>query len=466
MGSHGGECGFSARPGICTDHSKEFGELKEIVKRARRANKVGGIIVVAAVVALAGLWTLSALAPGTASAAGPSPHVSIGATTDNCATCHRIHTAQNSKLLKSTPESALCLSCHDGTGSQYNVAAEYSDPNVPANDAATSSYYSHPLDLSSTHTSAQVDEFGGVFNRHSACSDCHNPHSMDGSVPQETSNGWTASGALKNISGVSTPLAWQNPVTYEYELCLKCHSRYTVLLSSSTATYNKTDMATELDPTNASYHPVEAPGKNTSAQLQNSLNGGKLWQMTTGSTVRCTQCHGNYRLVGNPPTLNSPTTTALLAPHASMYRSLLIANYRDRTLKSASEAYNTNDFALCYLCHSEAPFSTSSTDPRTDTNFEYHGMHLNSLSNGGSGGTDINVPGDGQGNAICAECHFDTHGTKLAPWPGNQNYAGGVNFAPNVQPEPGQLSPIWDSSSRTCTLVCHGYDHNPTNAGY
>lgn len=413
----------------------------------------------AAVAALIGFWTLSALTPGVASAADPSPHLGGGATPDNCAACHRMHTAENDNLLKSTPESTLCLSCHDGTGSEYNVAAEYDDINVPANDPATSSYYSHPLDLSSTHTSAQVDEFGGVLNRHSACSDCHNPHSMNGDPPQETSNGWTVSGAQTNISGVSASVAWENPVTYEYELCLKCHSRYTVLLSSSTPTYDKKDKAAEFDPANASFHPVEAPGKNPSPQLQNSLNGGKLWQLTTATTIRCTQCHGNYRLVGDPPTPNSPAATALLAPHTSMYRSLLIANYRDRDLKSAGEAYNTNDFALCYLCHSEAPFSTTSTDSRADTNFEYHGMHLNSLGNWG-GGTDINTPGAGQGNAICAECHFDTHSTKLAPWSANGYYPGGVNFGPNVEARPGQLYPFWEYSSRTCTLVCHGYDHN------
>ncbi len=426
----------------------------------------------AAVLALAGFWTFSALTPRPASADDPSPHLGSGAgvATDNCATCHRIHTAQNRNLLNTTPESTLCFSCHDGSGSQYNVAAEYNDPNVPANDPATSSYYSHPLNLSSTHTSAQVDEFNGVLNRHSACSDCHNPHSMDGSAPQETVYGWTASGAETGATGVSNTLAWQNPITYEYELCLKCHSRYTVLLTDNTPdtppTDKMMDKAGEFDPGNSSYHPVEAPGKNTSAQLQNSLDGGKLWQMSVGSAIRCTQCHGNYRLVGDPPTLNSPTTTALLAPHTSMYRSLLIANYRDRTLKSASELYNTNDFALCYLCHSEAPFSTSwiSTDPPpADTNFPYHGMHLTSLANPGSGTpdfTDINAPYAGQGNAICAECHFDTHGTKLAPWAANQNYAGGVNFAPNVQAEPGELYPIWDPSSRTCTLLCHGYTHD------
>jgi hypothetical protein len=86
-------------------------------------------------------------------------------------------------------------------------------------------------------------------------------------------------------------------------------------------------------------------------------------------------------------------------------------------------------------------------------------MHVNSISTLGSGGTDINVPGAGQGNAICAECHFEVHGTKLAPWTASRNYPGGVNFAPSVQAAPGQLYPFWEYSSRTCTLVCHSYDH-------
>jgi hypothetical protein len=99
-------------------------------------------------------------------------------------------------------------------------------------------------------------------------------------------------------------------------------------------------------------------------------------------------------------------------------------------------------------------------DARNDTNFRLHGMHLNDISGEPGGGTDINVAGDGKGNAICAECHFELHSTSLAPWPANRNYPGGVNFAPNVQPRAGQSAPWWDRGSRTCALVCHGEDHD------
>lgn len=50
------------------------------------------------------------------------PHGSFTASTDACAGCHRVHTAQygSNSLLVADPE-ALCLSCHDGLGAGTNV---------------------------------------------------------------------------------------------------------------------------------------------------------------------------------------------------------------------------------------------------------------------------------------------------------------------------------------------------------
>jgi predicted CXXCH cytochrome family protein len=418
---------------------------------------------VVAVAALAGAQGIAS--PGPSSAEGPisNPHGGYTVTTDSCSSCHRSHTAEGGGLLNvsTSPQSALCFACHDGTGASSNVAGEYADLNVPADDPATSSFYSHPATTASTHTSGQTDEFAGVLNRHTECSDCHNPHQSATGAPTETAGGWTASESLAGTPGVTGSLTWVNPLAYEYELCLKCHSGYTQLLSYTKESYKKTDKAAEFDPAGASYHPVQAAGKNTTAAMTNSLAGGSLWQFTTASTVRCLNCHGNYRLVGDPPTPNSPAPQARLAPHSSPYRGLLIANYRDRDLKIANEPYDTNDFALCYLCHSEAPFQDQSGDSRTDTNFRFHGLHLGAIGNAGSGGVDIDTAGAGQGNAVCAECHYRSHGTALAPWSENQSYERGVNFAPNVEPVAGPSAPLWSLANANCTLVCHGKDHNP-----
>ena len=425
-----------------------------------RAVRIAIAAMIVAATALFGAWGLTAL-PQPSSAAEPiNPHGGYGATTDSCSTCHRSHTANGGELLTDTtsPQSALCFACHDGTGASTDVASQFSDPTVPANDPSTSSFYSHPATEVSSHTSGQADEFAGVLNRHSECGDCHNPHQSGPAAPAKTAGGWTASGDLAGTAGVTgtPPLTWVNPIAYEYELCVKCHSGYTALLSYAKESYKKTDKAAEFDPAAASYHPVEAAGKNTTSAMANSLSGGSLWQFTTASTVRCTHCHGNYRVVGNPP-----APEARLAPHSSRYRGLLIANYRDRDLKPAFEGYAGSDFALCFLCHSEAPFQDGSKNPRTDTDFGLHGFHLNNIADKGSGGLDIDAAGAGQGNAICAECHYRIHGTALAPWTENRTNPRGVNFAPDVGPVAGQTEPIWSLSNKNCTLVCHGKTHEP-----
>jgi len=400
----------------------------------------------------------------------PSPHSSYTSVTDKCAVCHRTHTGRNRNILPyADPQSQLCFTCHDGTGSNYNIKSQYTDPNVPANDSGTSSFYAHPATEVSTHTNAKNDEFHNVLNRHSECSDCHNPHTADGTLTSSTTNGWTASGALKGISGVgvtngaagTTPtFAWKNTITYEYELCFKCHSAYTTLLNYSKESYKKWDKGTEFNPANPSYHPVEAAGKNTTTKMANNLAGPspyKLWDFAPSSVVRCVFCHGDYRLA-DPN--SAPAGDSRLAPHSSENRSVLMNNYRDRLLKPKNEAYNAADFALCYQCHTEAPYADTSGSNRNDTNFRYHGRHLGNISawSYGVDSTDIDTAGAGRGNAICSECHFRVHGQGPNAR-GNSTGSRLINFAPNVQPNrSGQLA--WSASQRSCSLKCHGQNHS------
>jgi predicted CXXCH cytochrome family protein len=68
-----------------------------------------------------GLLLVAALA--TVASADNGPHGGFTATTDACASCHRIHTAQSgaNNLLR-VPTTELCLSCHSGTfGASTNV---------------------------------------------------------------------------------------------------------------------------------------------------------------------------------------------------------------------------------------------------------------------------------------------------------------------------------------------------------
>jgi hypothetical protein len=143
---------------------------------------------------------------------------------------------------------------------------------------------------------------------------------------------------------------------------------------------------------------------------------------------------------------------------------MLIANLRDRALKGPSDAYQAADFALCYVCHGEAPFVDTSQDPRLDTRFPLHGTHTAAIASfSGPVGGMVDEDGAGRGNALCAECHFRTHGTTYAV-DGQEPERRLVNFAPNVQPYGGSNPSYqgildYDDAAGTCTLTCHGVDH-------
>jgi len=422
-----------------------------------------------------------------------------------CGTCHRAHTAKAPNLLKTgSPsslgsQSTLCLSCHDGTGANSNVQAQYALAR-PVNNAATRDYYSHDALAPSTHTRSELDEFGGQNNRHSSCTDCHNPHKATVGAKRDSAqfaDGWDASPRLAGVSGVSVvngaagsaptytflsgatdvvndddPVTNLNPITREYQLCFKCHSGFTTLTSNTGLKPSKyaLDKGVEFNPANPSFHPVEAAGKNQTPKMAASLAGTspyKMWNFLTTSTIRCLNCHASGTTPDTTPT-PLPQPGSVLAPHTSTNRGILLKNYKDRVLKTTNAAYSAGDFALCYVCHADAPFANETS---TATNFKYHGYHMTKLTGRGAPGTDIDVAGDGGGNAICAECHFRLHSTTNAV--GTQTLTGDpvtgsrlVNFAPNVKPV-GTTPITWRTTgigSGSCTLTCHGYAHN--NKGY
>ena len=81
---------------------------------------------------------------------------------DPCSMCHDPHEAAAPKLLNTGDgfsEAALCLTCHDGTGSAYDVRREFTDPSMS----------SHEVTITAGDGSVIT---GGTF----ACVDCHTPH--------------------------------------------------------------------------------------------------------------------------------------------------------------------------------------------------------------------------------------------------------------------------------------------------
>lgn len=385
---------------------------------------------------------------------GPVPPARDGGVAGLCLNCHTPHGTRDARGLVPSlgilREEALCLTCHDGSGpARANVAAEVTKASGhPTATVADVHRASEPLTGASFGASA----------RHAECVDCHDPHVATGSPPayQGASSVAVTNGAAGSAPsfaplapGVGRPLR-------EYELCFKCHSSWTQQPAG------KPDLALVLNPANESFHPIEGPGRSTSTQLSASLAAGTgLPHLTTASTVTCSDCHGSEALPTTVSTVASYAGAIPTGPHGSQVPSLLRAGYR-QTLKprAASNDYTAADFALCFICHSPAPFGTSSENTRADTAFRFHGLHLNRIFDKGSLAGDLNTPGAGRGNAICRECHYNTHGTRGAAHSSNATYARGVNFAPNVQGAGGTGQPAWSSQNRTCTLRCHGQGHS------
>jgi predicted CXXCH cytochrome family protein len=434
-------------------------------------------------------YPLITSALGAATLASSDIHGPYSMTADQCAVCHRAHTAQAPDLLVKGSQSALCFTCHGAAaGANTNVQLQYA-LDRPANDPAKREYYSHDALAPSSHTQSGLDEFGGQTNRHSECADCHNSHKARSIDTAQTASGWDASGRLAGVSGVSVvngTTAGAAPtysflngvtdlVTREYQLCFKCHSGFTTLTPNTDLKPSQyaLDKGVELNPKNASYHPVEAAGTNGTDAMKASLAGTspyKLWNFTIGSTIRCLNCHATS---ATPDATATPAEAAggALPPHTSANRGILLRNYQDRVLKSTNAAYSAGDFALCYTCHGEAPFApdaSTNPDATLQTNFSLHSRHLTGLAGKGTGGTDIDTPGDGQGDAICAECHFRLHSTTNKV-PQAVDGTRLVNFAPNVQPlvAGGTVSwtPAGTTSSGSCTLTCHGKSHDDLTYG-
>ncbi len=109
------------------------------------------------------------------------------------------------------------------------------------------------------------------------------------------------------------------PITYEYQLCFKCHSSW-----SSPGT--GTDTAWEFNPNNLAHHAVEAPGKNQPGERNPAFAYTFVWPWGPESTVQCNDCHGG---------------TGARGVHGSDRRWLLRGN---ETGEGSPEVF-------CYNCH-------------------------------------------------------------------------------------------------------------------
>jgi|GEM_PF-3813394 len=391
----------------------------------------------------------------------PGPSSGNGIT---CLQCHLPHASVQPTLMRGGTEESACIACHKGEGVSPESGIRIDAPDVltsilTAPDATVGLpgfpsdriiWYKHPIiEYSGRHTLMELYDAtlaaqsqSTTETRHAECEDCHNSHYARKTVyrnPPYVPDSVVGAAGVKVFypNEDTTPVfVWEpyGSVTYEYEVCLRCHSSF------AKAWYGD-DLARLFSPYNTSYHPVIAVGKNQTDAIKNSLIG-----LSSESQILCSDCH-----FAADPTLPR-------GPHGSIYPFILSANYRfELKPPSATDNYNSEDFALCFKCHSEEPFKDASGASRPDTNFRWHGYHLRMLynnpgNNNVSGG--ILTPGAGQGNAICRECHYNQHGSSNSRL---------VTFSPNVLPTGTRTEPVFvpktSTSNGYCLLRCHGRGH-------
>ena len=356
-------------------------------------------------------WAASSHSSSTASVFSASDQYlqnsEYGTVGDNgCFSCHRVHSAGGrERLLHFANSEDNCLNCHDGSVASTNLNTAISK--LSRHGAKQYSGIHDPKE-SPTSTAQHVD-----------CVDCHNPHAVGKSGSSYTT---LVSGAMQGVSGVTASGSITQQIQFEYEVCFKCHGDNPNRIDSTiTRQITQTNTRLEFDPSNPSFHPVEALGIN-----QNVPSLKSPW--TIASLLSCTDCH------------NSDSSSGLKGPHGSNYSPLLAYNYETSDFtEESSFAYE-----LCYQCHSRNSILN-------DESFDKHKKHI------------VGERGHTGGGVPCSVCH-DAHGISSAQGT-TLNNSHLINFDRSVvasDPTTGRLEFVDKGVFKgECYLICHGQKHSP-----
>jgi len=231
-------------------------------------------------------------------------HLGIANNPVGCEACHQGHGKRGTAMLRSA-KSEVCFTCHGPSGGVGRIRAK-TDMSTVFNKR-----YKHPvLETSMYHSPGEdLPEQNSASPRHVACDDCHKVHLAE------------AGNSLKGVRGYTKTRTRQREAKEEYELCYECHA------DSVNLPYTSKNKKNEFDSANASFHPVEGPGRSTAVP---SL----LPPLNIRSTITCTDCHGNDDVYGPK------------GPHGSSYEFMLKKRHTKTESSESPQAYE-----LCYSCH-------------------------------------------------------------------------------------------------------------------
>jgi hypothetical protein len=264
-------------------------------------------------------------------------------------------------------EENLCYACHTGgVAGTDGYGAGTMSAKAKSIQAEFSKTYKHPITASAglhKGDEGSAQGWNPASSRHVECEDCHNVHEATASTTPWPTNqarrGATPpaiAGANKgvwgvNITGALADGTWSGSGTsgsptaptyskvssssYQWQLCLKCHSSWAFTTTPPTVSLNQqnqtggkqTDVGADFNPMQLSYHPIFKSGLNqpgtglnaawaTSTMRKwidlnnNSVNDGATETNNNGlsntftdgwvttSIVVCTDCHNNSDSTG------------------------------------------------------------------------------------------------------------------------------------------------------------------------
>ena len=348
--------------------------------------------------AIACLGVLCVAIAGTALAGAfsRSAHGDRGELPGECRSCHVAH-GRPGTLMMSTQTDSMCLQCHGDSGARTAMRGKglLNKTEGLGNIAAELRKSSrHPV--GETRLSGRFNRFpkrigdAGATSSELSCVDCHDPH-YEAKRSEKTQENRTQVKMRPDARGKEQA---------EYKICYQCHG------TSGEAGRSSTNIEELMRSGNASYHPVEAVGRNKNVP---SL----IRPYSRQSILACTDCHG------------SDGNDAPAGPHGSAFAPILKENYQTED----GRAESSYEYALCYRCHSRSVILGRGAFPE-------HRRHLVDAK------------------ASCRACH-NSHGSS--------KYSHLIDFdkrivTANTQ---GRLQYVEKGSgSGSCSLLCHGRDHD------
>lgn len=256
---------------------------------------------------------------------------------------------------------------------------------------------------------------------------------------------------------------------------------------------------------NKAFHPVATPGRNTSLALcyqlkargfpsldctETSLGSG-LVNSLANLTIYCTDCHntnaagiGTFSGTTATPTYPGPITESSLrptdvassypsasvdqvGPHGSINPRILRANYNTQFTSFGS--FNAANFALCFQCHSEEPFTREDGTANVPGVGRVRATNFFQASVGPAKQSLHWFHVFDRTNSSCINCHYNIHSnyeqahTQYGPSTAVSTPQDGdthlVNFSPAVGTN-GYAKPAWfrNGTNMGCTLTCHNQD--------